>query len=106
MSSVSAHGGLVHVIMRVRTLAVKSVTFLVRHSRKLLMLHSQILRLVMDMVDVENFNVTLRKILWNRRLFIAGHYMLMLADYWYDDSREVLWEQDTDLFPTFVLNTL
>ena len=73
MSSVSAHDGLVHVIMRVRTSTVKSVTFLVRHSCKLLMLHSQILRLVMDVVDVENFNVTLKKMLLNRILFIALH---------------------------------
>ena len=94
MTSVSGHGGLVHVIMFVSCLTVDGVTALVSNSPKLKTLHLHVS--IMD-ANVLKFNSTLKKIFWNRRLFIDGHYKYDNA--WYGFSRDVLWEQNTDLFP-------
>jgi len=94
LTSISAHGGLVHVVMRVRSLTFDGITSLVRNSPKLITLY-----LCVSFLDVkeENFNATLKKLFGNRRLFTAGLYNLM--DFWRNGSREVLLEQGTDLIP-------
>ena len=42
MSTISAHGGLVHVVLCVRSVTSEGVTVLVRNSPNLLMLHAAI----------------------------------------------------------------
>jgi len=76
MTSISTHGGLVHVVMIIRSLAVEGITSLVRNSSKLITLHLHVS--VMD-VDVEYFNVTLKKIFSDRKLFTAGLYELVAS---------------------------
>ena len=89
MTSVSAHGGLVHVAMRVRSLTVEGITSLVRNSPKLITLHWYIFDKVIR-ASVENYNATIKEMFWNRKLFTAGQYKEV-------GSWE--YEQGTDLNP-------
>ena len=93
MTSVSAHGGLVHVVMRVHSLTFKGISSLVRNSPKLITLH---LCVEAKHLNVENFNSSLKKMFWNRKLFTAGHCMIDVDKF---PDQAVLREQDTDLLP-------
>jgi len=104
MTSVSAHGGLVHVIMSVRSLTAEGITSLVKNSPNLRTLY---LCAKVRHVDVESFNASLKKMFWNRKLFTAGHYMLSNSQL----SHQVVlvcWEQGVDLLPLWEsgLNTM
>ena len=72
MTSVSAHGGLVHVVMRVKSLTAKGITSLVRNSPNLILLN--LLQQSALGVNVENFDVELKTLFQKRRLFIGGYY--------------------------------
>ena len=93
MASVSAHGGLVHVAMRVRFLTVEGVISLVRNSPKLITLHLR--------VSVKNVTATLKKMFRNRRSFhfTADHSILLPVLYCGRFSRHSLWKQGSDLLP-------
>ena len=88
MTSVSAHDGLVHVVMRVKSLTFEGITSLVRNSPKLITLHLYAYNVN---GNVENFNASLKKMFCNRKLFTTGHYML--------NSYNILREQGSDLLP-------
>ena len=68
MTSVSAHGGLVHVVMDVQSLTTECIISLVRNSPKLITLYLRIRH-----VSVNNFNVTLKQMFSKRKLFTAGY---------------------------------
>ncbi|XP_065914895.1 uncharacterized protein [Dysidea avara] len=97
MASISAHGGLVHVVMNIRSMTAEGITSLVRNSPKLITLYLS--AETIHHVDVENFNVTLKKMFCNRRLFTAGHYIL------FDNGKRKfsteMMEQGTDLLPLY-----
>ncbi|XP_065914945.1 uncharacterized protein [Dysidea avara] len=95
MTSVSAHGGLVHVVMNVQSLTTEGITSLVRNSPKLITLYLS--AETMHRVDVENFSATLKKLFFNRRLFTAGHYILCVQQQKIFDIQ--LMKQGTDLLP-------
>ena len=95
MTSVSVHGGLVHVVMSVRSVTAEGIIFLVRNSPKLITLHLCVE--VMHPPDV-NFDTSLKKTFCNRKLFTTGHYMVDISK-WYGDLRGVIKEQGTDLLP-------
>ena len=98
MTSVSAHGGLVHVVMMIRSLTLDGIISLVRNSPKLITLYFCICNDVTEGTGtLEKFNATLKDIFWNRKLFTAGYCKV---DERNDDVlRDVLYEQGTDLFP-------
>ena len=93
MTSVSAHGGLVHVVMDVRSLTAEGITSLVRNSPKLMTLWLYAARLT---VSMKNFNAKLKKMFSRRRLFTAGYCNI-------NENRNflsyVLQEQGTNLVP-------
>ena len=99
MTSVSAHGGLVHVVMRVASVTVEGITSLVRNSPRLITLYAirtcDVDRKVLGYDDVEHFNDTIKKIFCHRKLFIdsAGHYTA------HSLSQEVFTQEGTDLLP-------
>ena len=95
MTSVSAHGGLVHVVMSVRSLTAEGITSLVKNSPKLRTLY---LCVQVKHVDVESFNASLKKMFWNRKLFTAGHYTLSNSQLTHQVVL-VCWEQGVDLLP-------
>ena len=98
MTSVSAHGGLVHVIMKVRSLTDKGITLLVRNSPKLLTLHLCVTRVVHHTDGtMESFNLTLKKLFCFRKLFTGGHYMCEFGENRF--VSKVAHEQKTDLLP-------
>jgi len=94
MTSVSAHGGLVHVVMMVRCVRVRGLTSLLRNSPKLITLYLHVS--VLD-VDAEHANLLLNKLFWERRFLTAGCYKLFVS--WVRKARDVLWKQGTDLLP-------
>ena len=100
MTSVSAHGGLVHVVMRIGYLTFGGITSLVRNSPKLITLH---LCVHHEVGNVENFNASLKKLFWNRKLFTIGHYKVDIDidwNTWFAENRNLLsWEQGSDLLP-------
>ena len=97
MASVSAHGGLVHVVMKVGYLKANSIMSLVSNSQNLITLH--LCANALDVESVKNFDAKLKKIFWKRKLFTFGHYMIDLKCIGY--LSDVLWKQRTDLLPLF-----
>ena len=93
MTSVSAHCGLVHVVMKVGSLTVEGITSLVRNSPELITLH--LCTIAIDHVNVKKFDTKLKLMFRNRKLFTVGHYMVDL--HWIESLSDVLWEQGTDL---------
>ena len=94
MTSISAHSGLVHVVMIIHSLTAEGITSLVRNSPNLITLYLS--AKTIHRLNVENFNATLKKTFCKRRLFTAGHYILCNT---YDNFKFKLWEQGTDLLP-------
>ena len=94
MTSVSAHGGLVHVVMSVQSLTAESITSLVRNSPKLITLLFNISR---DRNATKNLNATLRKMFSKRKLFTAGYCNVNGRRYML--PAKVLQGQGTDLLP-------
>ena len=94
MTSVSAHGGLIHVVMDVRRLTFEGIISLVRNSLKLITLD---LCVEAKHLDVENFNASLKQMFWNRKLFTTGHYRMTDIDEFTD--KVVLSKQGVDLLP-------
>jgi len=94
MTSVSAHGGLVHVVMRVRSLTFVGITSLVKNSPKLTSLFLDVSdQAMIDRTEiVQNYSTKLKKKIPNRRLFTAGLYT-----FGYYDIKSVL--LDMDLHP-------
>ena len=74
MTSVSAHCGLVHVVMKVGSLTVEGITSLVRNSPELITLH--LCTIAIDHVYVKKFDTELKEMFRNRKLFTVGHYMV------------------------------
>ena len=97
MSSVSAHGGLVHVA---KTLTVEGITFLVWNSPKLKTLHLYCVKGV-SFMDEMNINAVQRKIFCNgKRLIINDQLRVTSAVIFWDAmSRHTLRDiQGTDIF--------
>jgi len=94
MTSVSAHGGLVHVVMIVQSSTAEGITSLVRNSPKLITLC--VSAQTIHRLSVENFNATLKERFCNRRLFTAGHYT---CDKHIGNVDSILWEQGTNFLP-------
>ena len=100
MMSVSAHGGLVHVIMRVGSLSGEGIRFLVKNSPKLITLHLCARAIHHTDGTMTSFNATLKKLFCFRKLFTGGHYMVNTEWYqWRNNISEVVYEQETDLLP-------
>ena len=72
ITSVSAHGGLVRVFMKVKSLTVEGITSLVRNSPKLTALF--LLQVSAIDVSVEDFNTILKKLFQKRKLFTKGFF--------------------------------
>ena len=94
MTSVSAHGGLVHVVMMVRSSTAEGITSLVRNSPELITLYVSTENI--HRLSVVNFNATLKEMFCNRRLFTAGHY---ICDKCIRNVDIRLLDQGTDLLP-------
>jgi len=100
LTSVSSHGGLVHVVMSVRSLTIEGVTSLVRNSPKLITLFI-ILSLYdvkdcsPEIVDTLEINATVKRMFCHRRLFRVGCYSMIRAQN--TEIESVLTRQDTDL---------
>ena len=74
MTSVSSHGGLVHVVIRVRSLTPKGITILVRNSPNLMTLFLHIITNCEGRAAFESCSANLKKKFWNRKLFTSGNY--------------------------------
>ena len=93
MIKISAHGGLVHVVMGVKSFTGDGMLSLVRNSPKLITLH--LCGHQLDKRAMESFNVTLKKTFYYRKLITGGYCMVSNEGY----VTQVLYEQDTDLMP-------
>ena len=96
MTSVSAHGGLVHIAMNIQSLTAEGITSLVRNSPKLLMLHLAVSAEAIHHLDAENFNATLKRMFYKRKLFASGIYILCA-----NNKLIRMLEQGTVFFPTW-----
>ena len=81
MHSVSAHGGLVHVVLCVNSVTGESVAALITNSPKLTLyhVHTDYLPFVGTTFSLELFDSTLKKTFSNRKLFCCGSYNLQVA---------------------------
>jgi len=96
MTSVSAHGGLIHVVMSVQTFEVDGITSLVKNSPRLITLHLSAVLCTMGYVGMD---VSLKKKFWNRKLFTAGHCKVDIGN---RCSISILEERGTDLLPLWI----
>ena len=97
MTSISAHGGLVHVVMRVKFFMSEDMVFLVRNSPKLMTLeiHTEYVH-CKSSTSEETVNETLKRVCSSRT---AGHYVVHKMDDNRKGELKVLHEQGTDLLP-------
>ena len=93
MATVSAHGGLVHVIIDVPSLAVTAIMCLVRNSPKLITLY---LRTKLD-ISAKHFNAALQKMFSKRVLFATGY--CNITDQRGISPEDVMQELGIDLLP-------
>ena len=75
MTSVSAHGGLVHVFMMVRSLTAEGIASLMRNSPKLMTLYLN--PKTFSGTCKKSFNATLKTTFHKRKFFTADHYVLV-----------------------------
>jgi len=93
VTSVSAHGGLVHVVIDVPSLTTEGIISLVENSPKLITLFLTTSQIIFE----KCFISTLQKMFYKRKLFTAGYCHINDSD---DSSlKDVLYEQGTDLQP-------
>jgi len=81
MSSVSAHGGLVHVVFYVRSVTSEGVNRLVMNSPNLMTFHSYLVDEKNEIVKQKNLEDTLRAKFSRRKLFRGGSYKLIVHDH-------------------------
>jgi len=93
MTSVSANGGLTHVIMLVSSLTIEGRKSLIRNSPKLI-----ILTLDAFKEDQKENIVEIQKIFYSRRLNSNCHCSFLPSCYWDCITRH---EQHTDFFPAW-----
>ena len=100
MTSVSAHGGLVHVVMDVESLTAEGITSLVRNSPKLITSYLIVRNITLKETEsVETFNIMLKEMFSQRRLFTKGYYCFDKFGKSNISLEDLLQEQDTDLLP-------
>jgi len=97
MTSVSAHCGLIRVVMRVRSVTIEGTTSLVRNSPKLITLYAASIcdrnKRRLSYKVLQNFNDNMKEMFCNRKLFSsAGRYTVLSS------SQEVCVPEDTDLW--------
>ena len=107
MSTISAHGGLVHVVLCVRSVTSESVTVLVRNSPNLFTLYVVVYGWIYDTsgayVQPKVLQTKLKQEFSHRQLFVTGRYIVKVvyADYEHEKCAEYLDQEcqcNTDLF--------
>ena len=79
MTTISSHGGLVHVMLRVKSVTSEGVSGLIRNSPKLMTFHvilSGEISSGNDKLSLSEFEAGLREQYPNRPLFVMGRYLL------------------------------
>ena len=101
METVSAHGGLVHVVFDVKSLTAKGIATLISNSPELLTFMVGVMNLVLNVYTwdayhyEESFKNNLQKRFPGRRLFNAGNFTV--------EENSTLHIPGTDLFPLWPL---
>jgi len=98
MSMISAHGGLVHVLLHGNSVTDKGVTTLIENSPKLFTCHIYAHHFNTssgDPLNLKDFKAQLLMKFSNRKLFSNGSYHLFVI--FYETLHEVLEEHNTDL---------
>ena len=85
MSTISAHGGLVHVVLDVNSVTGEGITVLIMNSPNLLTFHTYVK--CIEGFDQENLQLTLKETFHNRKLFIMGGYKLEKERYYEYEQR-------------------
>ena len=107
MTAISAHGGLVHVVLSVRSVTSEGVTALVRNSPNLLTLCAVLYGWIYDAsgasIEPKLLQTTLQQKFPYRRLFVTGSYTVKVvyADYEREKYEEYIDQEcqyNTDLF--------
>ena len=78
MESISAHAGLIHVVMEVRSVTGDGIAALIKNSPKLMTCHINAEHFVTSTagarIHLQDFKTTLKKKFYNRKLFSCGSY--------------------------------
>ena len=85
MSTISAHGGLVHVVLDVNSVTSKGITVLIMNSPNLLTFHIYVK--CIEGLDQENLQLTLKETFRKRKLFTMGGYKLEKERYYEYEQR-------------------
>ena len=103
MESISAHGRLVHVVMKVNSVTGDGVVALIESSAQLMTCHIVACRIIASecqkrvRLKLRNFKTSLKKIYSNRKLFYCGCYSLARSRH----SSYRITLQNTELIPLF-----
>ena len=102
MSTISSNGGLIHVVLCVKSVTSEGVTVLVRNSPNLMMLHvtvSEIYDCNNDKVRPETLESRIKQGFSHRQLFVMGSYLFTMGYSDYELKTYPEWERryNTDL---------
>jgi len=100
MSTLSAHGELVHVVLLVRSVTSEGITTLIRNSPKLMTFHAVIFEVVYVGGCIRHeFESKLKEEFSRQQLFEVGSYKVVRRDQLYTDTDQQEYENNTDLLP-------
>ena len=85
MSTISAHGGLVHVVLEMNSVTSERITALIMNSPNLLTFHIYVK--CIEGLDQENLQLTLKETFHKRKLFTMGDYKLEKEPYYEYEQR-------------------
>lgn len=98
MSSLSVHGGLVHVVLFVKSVTSKGISMLITNSPKLMIFHAFLYEVMtIGKQTRREFEALLKKGFSQHRLFKLGSYRTVLRDQLYTDTHQQEYENSTDL---------
>ena len=99
-SSLSAHGGLEHVVLFVMSVTSEGIATLVRNSPKLMTFHSVLFEVVyVGGCTRCEFESKLKEEFSQQQLFEVGSYKVVRRDQLYTDTDQQDYEHNTDLLP-------
>ena len=99
MNTVSAHGGLVHVVLSVHFVTQNGIIALIENSLHLIVFHIHIRTLAVWRIlfNIKGFNSTLEKKYSNRKLFLCGSYRLIKGSLPHHKLRDLSMGHNMDL---------
>ena len=98
MKEISAHGGLVHVILSVNRVTLNGIAALIKNSPRLITYHVYV-QTKADWLTSKDFRLALEKKFSHRKLFLCGSYRFIKEAITSKELHELLVHGNMDIAP-------